>query len=256
MTLCRICSIPGPGGRAKVASWKRQTPRPRPSEPFTIHVAQAKLDDLRERLRTTIWPSTIEGQSYGGPALAQMKELARQAASVRLAQAGGGAQRAAQLHHRDRRPEHPLHPRQVEAAGRHPAAAHPRLAGLGGRVPGPHRTADGPGEPRRQGAQAFDVVIPSLPGFGFSGPTRDAGWNNLRVGKAFIELMGRLGYAKFAVQGGDAGAIIGPEIGPPGAGEDHRHPLNAATIGFMPDGAGQRRGRWPPSRPPRRRAWR
>ena len=60
---------------------------------------------------------------------------------------------------------------------------------------------------------AFDVVVPSLPGFGFSGPTREAGWNNVRIGKAFIELMSRLGYQRFGVQGGDAGAIIGPEIG-------------------------------------------
>ena len=50
-------------------------------KPFTIDVPQAKLDDLRERLGRTIWPSTIEGQSYGGPALAQMQELARRAAT-------------------------------------------------------------------------------------------------------------------------------------------------------------------------------
>ena len=87
-----------------------------------------------------------------------------------------------------------------------------------------------------EGAQAFDVVIPSLPGVGFSGPTRDAGWNNLRVGKAFIELMGRLGYAKFALQGGDAGAIIGPEIGRMAPEKIIGIHLNAATIGFMPMG--------------------
>src|SRR4029078_3779884 len=88
----------------------------------------------------------------------------------------------------------------------------------------------------RKGAQAFDVVIPSLPGVGFSGPTRDVGWNNLRIGKAFVELMGRLGYAKFAVQGGDAGAIIGPEIGRMAPEKIIGIHLNAATIGFMPMG--------------------
>src|SRR5262245_20529050 len=47
-------------------------------KPFTIDIPQAKLDDLQARLTKTIWPSTIEGQSYGGPGLAQMKELTRQ----------------------------------------------------------------------------------------------------------------------------------------------------------------------------------
>src|SRR4029078_13746691 len=70
-----------------------------------------------------------------------------------------------------------------------------------------------------KGAQAFDVVIPSLPGVGFSGPTKDVGWNNLRIGRAFIELMGRLGYAKFDLQGGAAGAIIRAERGRLGADE-------------------------------------
>jgi pimeloyl-ACP methyl ester carboxylesterase len=86
------------------------------------------------------------------------------------------------------------------------------------------------------GAQAFHVVIPSLPGVGFSGPTNAAGWNNLRIGKAFIDLMGRLGYDKFAIQGGDAGAIIGPEIGRLAPEKVIAIHLNAATIGFMPMG--------------------
>jgi pimeloyl-ACP methyl ester carboxylesterase len=83
---------------------------------------------------------------------------------------------------------------------------------------------------------AFDVVIPSLPGFGFSGQTRDAGWTNGRIAKAFAELMTRLGYERFGVQGGDAGAIIGPEIGrlvPERVVGIH---LNAATMGFIPMG--------------------
>jgi epoxide hydrolase len=87
-----------------------------------------------------------------------------------------------------------------------------------------------------QGAPAFDVIIPSLPGVGFSGPTREAGWNNQRVGKAFIELMGRLGYEKFAVQGGDAGAIIGPEMGRMAPEKIIGIHVNAATLGFMPMG--------------------
>ncbi len=83
---------------------------------------------------------------------------------------------------------------------------------------------------------AFDVVVPSLPGFGFSGPTREAGWNNGRIAKAFIELMDRLGYKRFGVQGGDAGAIIGPEIGRLAPEKVIGIHLNAATLGFIPMG--------------------
>jgi epoxide hydrolase len=58
-------------------------------------------------------------------------------------------------------------------------------------------------------ADGYDVVIPSLPGFGFSIPVRDAGWGNLfRVAAAFAELMSRLGYERFAVHGGDVGAGV------------------------------------------------
>ncbi len=58
-------------------------------------------------------------------------------------------------------------------------------------------------------ADGYDVVIPSLPGFGFSTPVRDTGWGNLfRVAGAFAELMTRLGYERFAVHGGDVGAGV------------------------------------------------
>lgn len=83
---------------------------------------------------------------------------------------------------------------------------------------------------------AFDVVIPSLPGFGFSGPTREAGWNNRRIAKALIELMSRLGYDRFGVQGGDAGAIIAPEIGRIVPERIIGVHVNAATMGFIPMG--------------------
>lgn len=62
-------------------------------------------------------------------------------------------------------------------------------------------------------ADAFDVVIPSIPGFGFSQPLVGEGWTDRRIARAFIELMTRLGYERFGVQGGDAGAFIAPEMG-------------------------------------------
>lgn len=62
-------------------------------------------------------------------------------------------------------------------------------------------------------ADAFDVVIPSLPGFGFSTPLVGTAWGTRQIAGAMLELMTRLGYDRFAVQGGDVGAGVAPEIG-------------------------------------------
>ena len=52
---------------------------------------------------------------------------------------------------------------------------------------------------------AFDLVLPSLPGYGFSGEPTDVGWDPGRVAQAWAELMGRLGYTRYVAQGGDVG---------------------------------------------------
>ena len=62
-------------------------------------------------------------------------------------------------------------------------------------------------------ADAFHVVAPSVPGFAFSGPTRDRGWNTRRTARAWAELMRRLGYERYGAQGGDFGSIVSPELG-------------------------------------------
>jgi pimeloyl-ACP methyl ester carboxylesterase len=62
-------------------------------------------------------------------------------------------------------------------------------------------------------ADAFHLVIPSLPGHGFSGPLNEPGWTDGRVARALTELMARLGYDRYGVQGGDVGAFIAPEMG-------------------------------------------
>ena len=70
--------------------------------------------------------------------------------------------------------------------------------------------------PRAHGAEqarAFDVVVPSLPGYGFSGPTTEPGWDSARMARAFAALMSRLGYERWGVAGGDAGALVGRELG-------------------------------------------
>jgi pimeloyl-ACP methyl ester carboxylesterase len=68
-------------------------------------------------------------------------------------------------------------------------------------------------EPEDPDAPAFHVVIPSLPGFGFSGPTRSTGWNRYRTARAWAELMRRLGYDRYGAAGNDAGSMISPELG-------------------------------------------
>jgi pimeloyl-ACP methyl ester carboxylesterase len=68
-------------------------------------------------------------------------------------------------------------------------------------------------DPRAHGgdpADAFDLVIPHLPGFGFSGPTTETGWNAQRTAKVWAELMKRLGYERYGAHGNDAGAIVAP----------------------------------------------
>src|SRR5690606_21680755 len=57
-------------------------------------------------------------------------------------------------------------------------------------------------------SDAFDVVIPSMPGYGFSGKPATTGWDPVRIARAWIVLMKRLGYTRFVAQGGDWGALI------------------------------------------------
>ncbi|GAA4209835.1 epoxide hydrolase family protein [Actinocatenispora rupis] len=61
-------------------------------------------------------------------------------------------------------------------------------------------------------ADAFHLVIPSLPGFGFSGPTTEAGWGSTRTAAAWAELMARLGYERYGAHGNDAGSMISPRL--------------------------------------------
>ena len=71
-------------------------------------------------------------------------------------------------------------------------------------------------DPRAHGGDpgdAFELVIPSIPGHGFSMPLSAAGWTHQRIADAFTKLMSRLGYERYGVQGGDAGAAIAPWLG-------------------------------------------
>ncbi|OQS13485.1 epoxide hydrolase [Nocardia donostiensis] len=62
-------------------------------------------------------------------------------------------------------------------------------------------------------AAGFDLVIPSVPGYGFSGPTTERGWDDTRIARAWAELMRRLGYTRYGAAGNDGGAVISAELG-------------------------------------------
>ena len=81
---------------------------------------------------------------------------------------------------------------------------------------------------------AFHLVIPSVPGFGFSGPITETGWNDTRIASAFAELMARLGYDRYGVQGGDIGAFIAPALGRIDA--DHVIGIHANALVTFPTG--------------------
>ena len=157
---------------------------------FKIDIEQSELDDLHDRLGRTRWPDELPGVgwAYGVP-LGHVKELAehwRTGYDWRAAEAQLNAfpQFTTTI---DGPNIHFLHVRSPEAR-RAAADPHARLAGLDRGVPG----VIGPlTDPRAHGgdpADAFHLVIPSLPDFGFSGPTAEAGWNSA-ASPAWAELM-------------------------------------------------------------------
>ncbi len=86
----------------------------------------------------------------------------------------------------------------------------------------------------RPDAPAFHVVIPSLPGYTFSGPTREHGWSAWRTASAWAELMRRLGYERYGAHGNDAGAIVSPILGE--ADRDHVIGVHVTQIFSFPRG--------------------
>jgi pimeloyl-ACP methyl ester carboxylesterase len=207
-------------------------------QPFRIDIPQADLDDLRDRVARTRWPDELPGVGWSrGVPLAYLRELAEYWRT-----AYDWRRQEAMLN------EHPQFTTTIDGANVHflhvrspEPAALPLVLTHG--WPGSiveFLDVIGPlSDPRAHGgdaADAFHLVIPSIPGYGFSGPTRDAGWTADRVARAWVELLRRLGYDRYGVQGGDWGALISPAVGR--ADPDHVvgvH-VNAATFGFIPFG--------------------
>ncbi|HJQ46601.1 MAG TPA: epoxide hydrolase [Amycolatopsis sp.] len=173
--------------------------------PFRIDIPQAQLDDLAARLDRTRWPEELPGVgwSYGVP-LGYLRELSHY-----------------WRHDYDWRAQENLlnsHPQfTTEIDGQTVHFLHVRS-------PRPDAlplilTHGWPGsvveflkvvEPL---SADFHLVIPSIPGYGFSGPTHDTGWDVPRIARTWAELMARLGYERYGAHGGDWGGPITRELG-------------------------------------------
>ncbi|MEC3975702.1 epoxide hydrolase family protein [Amycolatopsis sp. H20-H5] len=183
--------------------------------PFRVAIRQADLDDLTERLDNTRWPDELPGVGWSlGTPLGYLRELAdywrlRYDWRVHEERLNGFGQFTTTI---DGANVHFYHVRSPELDAKPLLLLH----GWPGSIV-EFLDVIGPlSDPRSYGgdpAVAFHVVVPSLPGFAFSGPTVEANWGSDRVADAMPELMTRLGYEGFGIHGGDWGAIISREIG-------------------------------------------
>ncbi|MFI5896977.1 epoxide hydrolase family protein [Actinoplanes sp. NPDC051513] len=185
------------------------------TKPFRVDIPQTALDELRHRLAGTRWPDELPGVGweYGVSKgyLTELVEYWRTGYDWRRHEARLNAvpQFTTEI---DGQTVHFLHvcspePDALPLIITHgwPSTVYDFLDILGPLT-----------DPRAHGgdpADAFHVVAPSLPGFAFSGPTRQTGWGVSRVARAWAELMWRLGYRRYGAQGGDFGSIVSPELG-------------------------------------------
>jgi pimeloyl-ACP methyl ester carboxylesterase len=183
--------------------------------PFRISFPQRDLDDLNARLDRTRWPDQLPGVgwSYGIP-LDHLRDLAhywRHEYDWRAAEAGLNQwpQFTTVI---DGATVHFAHIRSPEPGATPLLMVH----GWPGSIVEFTEVAGPLSDPRAHGgdpADAFHLVLASIPGFGLSGPTREPGWEAGRMAAALAELMRILGYDRYGTQGGDWGSAITREIG-------------------------------------------
>jgi pimeloyl-ACP methyl ester carboxylesterase len=178
--------------------------------PFRVNVAEAELTELRRRIQATNWPEreTVPDATQGVQ-LATMQALARYWAKEydwRKIETKLNAlpQFITEIDGLD------IHFIQVRSKHKN---ALPLIVthGWPGSVVEQLKIIDPLTNPTAHGGRAedaFDVVIPSMPGYGFSGKPTATGWNPAHIARAWVTLMKRLGYNKFVAQGGDWGAVI------------------------------------------------
>ena len=178
--------------------------------PFRVEIPQADLDDLHDRLARTRWPDELPGVGWSrGVPLGYLQELAGywrdgydwRGQEARLNQL---PQFTTEI---DGQRIHFLHVRSPEPDALPLIVTH----GYPGSVVEFLDLVGPLTDPRAHGgdpADAFHLVAPSLPGYGFSTPVREPGWAMGRTSRAWVELMARLGYDRYGGQGGDIGAGV------------------------------------------------
>ncbi|SDY78163.1 Pimeloyl-ACP methyl ester carboxylesterase [Geodermatophilus africanus] len=183
--------------------------------PFRVEFAEEALTDLRRRLAATRWPSRelVDDRSQGVQ-LATAQELCRYWANdydLRRVEARLNALPqfttvidGVDVHFVHVRSPHPDALPLIMTHG-WPGSVIELLDSIG---PLTDPTAHG-----GRAEDAFDLVLPSLPGYGFSGEPTEVGWDVARVGRAWAELMDRLGYTRYVAQGGDVGAGVTDAMG-------------------------------------------
>jgi epoxide hydrolase len=204
--------------------------------PFQIDIPQADLDDLGERLARTRWPAELPGAGWAaGVPVSYLKDLA--------AYWGTGYDWRA---HEARLNQFPQFTTVIDGQTVH--FVHVRSAEVGAlpliithgwpgsvveflNIIGPLTDPAGHGG---NPADAFHVVAPSLPGFGFSSPLASPGWDTGRIARAWADLMHRLGYHRYGAQGGDTGAVVSPELGR--TDPDHVIGVHVNNLGTFPSG--------------------
>jgi epoxide hydrolase len=185
-------------------------------EPFTAKVPDEDLAGLQCRLASTMWapeqPAATEDGAYGVP-LTRLRRLVARWQEFDWRSWENRLNAYPQFLTRiDGQPVHFLHVRSAVPGALPVVLSHGwpgsvfEYLGLVDRLTDPAAHGADP-------ADAFHVVLPSLPGYGFSGPALKPGWGTRRIAAAWAELMALLGYARYGAIGNDAGSMISPELG-------------------------------------------
>jgi pimeloyl-ACP methyl ester carboxylesterase len=183
--------------------------------PFHLEIPQEQIDELRRRITATRWPSKelVDDRSQGVQ-LATMQALARYWTTDYdwrkvEAQLNALPQFTTEIEGVD---IHFIHVKSPHANALPLIMTH----GWPGSVIELLEAVGPLTDPTSHGGtaeDAFDLVLPSLPGYGFSGEPREVGWNVGRIAQAWAELMHRLGYTRYVAQGGDVGASVTDQMG-------------------------------------------
>ncbi|WP_209893475.1 epoxide hydrolase family protein [Rhizobium leguminosarum] len=178
--------------------------------PFTVNTPEAEIDDLRRRIAATRWPEreTVANESQGVP-LKTLRELAHYWATDYdwrkcEAKLNASPQFMTEIDGLD---IHFIHVRSKHEGALPLIVTH----GWPGSIIEQLKIIDPLTNPTAHGgiaADSFDLVIPSIPGYGFSGKPTATGWDPAHIARVWTVLMKRLGYQRFVAQGGDVGALI------------------------------------------------